>query len=296
MKKGNFRKALVFPTALVILISALLTGCASNDTASLKTVKAGEKKRVVALSKSLGELWLLSGGELVGITEDGAELSDEAKVIGTITNPNSEAVLSLSPDIILLTESIPAQKELSPVFKEAGIRALSPEVGSFEDYADIMKELTDETERKDLYELNVERVRENIDKIKAQVPSDDEAYLAIRVSATKNKVLKRDYFACEIISDMNLKNIADDDSSLDELNIEAIAAADPDYIFIVPQGGEDEALLSYKQAFSERPVWNELSAVKNERVYILPKELFQYKPNNRWDEAYEYVYNLIYEK
>ena len=39
-----------------------------------------------------------------------------------------------------------------------------------------------------------------------------------------------------------------------------------------------------------------LSAVKGGRCHYLPKELFQYKPNARWAEAYEYLIDLLYEK
>ena len=42
------------------------------------------------------------------------------------------------------------------------------------------------------------------------------------------------------------------------------------------------------------PVWSTLTAVKEGRVYLLPKDLFQYKPNSRWDEAYGYLIELLY--
>ena len=42
------------------------------------------------------------------------------------------------------------------------------------------------------------------------------------------------------------------------------------------------------------PVWSTLSAVRGGRVYQLPKDLFQYKPNARWDEAYAYLSSLLY--
>ena len=38
------------------------------------------------------------------------------------------------------------------------------------------------------------------------------------------------------------------------------------------------------------------TAVKGGRCHYLPKELFQYKPNARWAEAYEYLIDLLYEK
>ena len=37
-----------------------------------------------------------------------------------------------------------------------------------------------------------------------------------------------------------------------------------------------------------------LTAIREKRYTILPKELFHFKPNARWDEAYRYLYDLLY--
>ena len=36
------------------------------------------------------------------------------------------------------------------------------------------------------------------------------------------------------------------------------------------------------------------TAVKNGNLVVLPKELFHYKPNDRWDDSYEYLAKIIY--
>lgn len=295
-------------------------------------------KSVVAVSKSIADLWLLAGGELSGTTEDAMELDgigENTAVVGTLSRPNSEAILALEPDLVLLAVDIPAQKELKAELDEMGIRTMAIEIDSFEDYKACMKELTELTGRDDLYEQNAVQVGERIEAIKADVQngsskdSDSAAgtqsqagtasdsdgsistdsqsdnavaadngsktFLALRVSATKNKVLKDDYFACEIFRDFGLRNIAEDDSRIDELNIEAIVAANPDYIFIIPQGKESEAMESYKTQFESNEVWSSLDAVNRGRLYTMPKDYFQYKPNAQWDLAYEYVRDLLKE-
>ena len=134
---------------------------------------------------------------------------------------------------------------------------------------------------------------DRIEKIKeegAQLPEAD--YLAIRVSATKSKVLKDDSFVTEILDDLNLQNLAEDDTALDELSVEAIAGMDPDYLFVVYAGDEEKAASVYETRFADSPLWQKLTAVQQDQVYQLPKDLFQYKPNARWDEAYAYVYDL----
>ena len=40
--------------------------------------------------------------------------------------------------------------------------------------------------------------------------------------------------------------------------------------------------------------WKELSCVKNGNYCYMPKELFHFKPNSRWAEAYEYLALILY--
>lgn len=283
----------------IVLLS--ITGCTRSDKTG-EPVISGETvtyAKVVALSKSIGDMWLLSGGELIGITEDGLDLSgvDGAVSVGTITKPSLEAILALEPDLVLLSSELSSHIEIKEKLDSSGIKTMAVTVNSFGDYSNAMKELMYLTGNGEKYGENVVKVSEKIDEICRKTDGETGGtYLAIRVSATKNKALKNDYFACEIFNNLGLSNVVRDSSELDELNVEWIAAQSPDYIFIVMQGEESEALESLEDAFSSQPVWNELKAVKEEKTFVLPKDLFQYKPNAAWGEAYEYAYGLIYDR
>ena len=49
-----------------------------------------------------------------------------------------------------------------------------------------------------------------------------------------------------------------------------------------------------KENFENNPAFSSLKAVKNSNYILLPKDLFHYKPNNRWDESYEYLAKILY--
>ena len=59
-------------------------------------------------------------------------------------------------------------------------------------------------------------------------------------------------------------------------------------------GADDKALAALAEGIASNPAWKDLSAVKNGRYNILPKELFHYKPNAKWAESYEYIAKIIY--
>lgn len=91
-------------------------------------------------------------------------------------------------------------------------------------------------------------------------------------------------------------NIADSDKSLlEDLSLEAIIAADPQYIFVTTQGNDYEAAMkNVEELFISNPAWASLSAVQNGNYYVLEKSLFNLKPNARWGEAYKILADILY--
>ena len=79
-----------------------------------------------------------------------------------------------------------------------------------------------------------------------------------------------------------------------EPNLEAVIAAEPDFILVTTMGSSDEAAMAYMEdTFASNPAWAGLSAVQNGRYVLLPRELFHYKPNARWGESYAYLAKIL---
>ncbi len=51
-----------------------------------------------------------------------------------------------------------------------------------------------------------------------------------------------------------------------------------------------------EQEFIKNPTYQKFKAIKENKIYFLPKNLFSYKPNKNWGKAYEYLANLLYPK
>ena len=271
----------------VLICALMLTGCTKKSTRQNTS-----PHNVVACSRSLGEMWMLSGGKLAGITDDGKDLGQKIKVVGTLMRPSVEEIIALKPSLVLLTGDIPTQQKVKKSLLDAHVKVKSVNVDNFQDYDKYMKEFTKMNKRSDLYEKNVVDVSKRIEAIKKKVNFKKQTYLMLRVSSMKNKVLKNDYFACEIANDMNMVNIAQDDSALDDINVEEIMKKNPDYIFVVYQGEEKQAQEAYNK-IAAMPGWDQLSALKNKHVKVLPKNYFQFKPNAKWDKAYQYLYDYF---
>ena len=99
-----------------------------------------------------------------------------------------------------------------------------------------------------------------------------------------------------MLADLGCQNIADNAKILlDGLSVEEIIVKDPEIIFVSTMGDEAAAVANV-QKMLESDAWSQISAVKNGKVHYLPKEMFQYKPNEKWGEAYKYLYSLIYDE
>ncbi len=303
-----------FSLILSCFFISLLTGCkvqpvvVNNNsyykfTDSLQnTVDLKDKpNRVISLVGSYAETWILAGGELVGVTNDviserNMDLSKDTKIVGTIKEPNVEEILDLSPDFVLLSTDIESHVKISETLKKANIPYAFFKVEHFEDYLYMLNVCTDITGKKELYEKNGVAIKKKIDDVLEKVDKkNNPSILFIRAFSSGAKAKNDDNMACRILNDLGTINIASKHKSLlEDLSIEQIIQEDPDYIFVVTMGDSKEAIQALKEGIEKSPAWSNLSAVKNNRYIVLPKELFHYKPNAKWGDSYEYVAKILY--
>ena len=86
-----------------------------------------------------------------------------------------------------------------------------------------------------------------------------------------------------------------DGTLLKSLSLEAIIAAEPDYIFAVLQGSDPtDARQTLETTLLSNPAWGQLTAVREGRFYTLDHALYNLKPNARWGEAYEKLADILY--
>lgn len=313
----------------LMLLALFLTGCGNKDTQSdLETVQKVEEeagwdyvftdalgrtvvvnqpKRVAALLGSFADIWYLAGGEVIASADDAWDdfdlpMKDDAVNLGMTKELSLEKLFEADPDFVLASSNTQGNVEWLETLESAGINVAYFEVNDFEDYLNVLKICTDITGRTDLYETNGLAIQKQIEDVIAQskerIENAGEAptVLSLRASSTyiraknsKNNVLG------EMLAALGCVNIADSEESLlENLSIEQIILQDPDYIFFIQQGDNEEGTKANIESFiAENPAWSELTAVKEGRVYLLDKALYALKPNDRWGEAYEKLEEIL---
>lgn len=301
----------IFSFLFVLLFLVSFSACDKKEPSPLPnsvsvtdafgtSVNLSPDARVVSCYGSFADCWLLSGGKLVGATDDAVEegivSADAVTVVGTVKHIDLEQLVALNPDYVILSADLAAHLNLKEALQSAKIPHGYFRVDTFSDYKALMEQFCAVNGRQDLYQIHVSDVEEQIASLMEKVPKNTEkTVLLLRVYSTGMKAKTDDNLAGQILKEFGLTNIADQNASLlEDLSVEKIILEDPDYIVALAMGEQDAADEFLRQNVENNPAWAGLTAVKNGTYFMLPKDLFHYKPNERWAESYETLAKRIF--
>lgn len=310
---------------IMLLLALLLSGCAgapvqppapsqyppaaASETLSFtddlgRELEIARPQRVAALIGSFADIWCLAGGKdvLVAAASDtwtGFDLGLDSSVvnIGSVKDPSLETLLACEPDLILASVNTSADVELLETFEAAEIPTIYFEVDNFDDYLRMLEVCTQLTGCPENYETYGVQVKEQVERAAARQDGSAPTVLYVRASSSSCKVKNSEGSVLgEMLAGLGCVNVADSDSSLlENLSMEGIIAADPDYIFAVLQATDvSKAQATLESTLLTNPAWNTLRAVKEGRFHILDQALYNFKPNARWGEAYEKLADILY--
>ena len=283
-------------------------GISFTDALGREVTVKKNPERVAALLGSFADVWMLAGGDLCAAAEDawedfGLDLADAVN-LGGAHSPSLELLISSDPDLVIASASTASNVEMKGSLEAMGITVVYFDVDNFDDYLNMLDICTDITGRKDLYEQNGLSIKARIDAVKAQyaeadIPESERKVLLLRAASSFVKAKGSDgTILGEMVADMGCVNIADSDTSLLEaLSVEAVIRENPHHVFVVTMGSDTAAAReTLENMIKENPAWSTLDAIKNGRMHVMDKALFNLKPNARWAESYEILYEKLTEK
>lgn len=260
-------------------------------------------QRTVVLFSSYVDLWMKNGGDLIGMVEEstGEELpgTEGIERVGKTGAISLEKIISLEPDLVILSANTSSQAEMVASLKQNDIQVIAIDYKFKEDYYKTVRLFTAINKREDLYEENAVAVKKGVEEIIARVPKDQAPKVFIMFASSKSiKSRGSGTTLGQMLADLNTINIADvDNVSLEDkgFSMEAIIEEDPDFIFVQRMGSDNDKVLErIKQDAQSNPAWASLSAVKNDRYILLEKDLYTYKANQRYPQAYEGLAKILY--
>ncbi|PFK45750.1 iron-hydroxamate ABC transporter substrate-binding protein [Bacillus cereus] len=301
---------------VICSIFFLLIGCSSkeNEKASATKTDKGKKQieitdfsdRKVTFEKtpksfatlSVGDMDIIQalGGNIIGRPDTKLPLSDElkkAQVIGNAHQPNFEQIASLKPDLLVANNGF--QKSI-PTVEGQGTKVMISSANSVKDiqksiniYGTLMQK---EDKAKELNQKIDDQMK------KYEKKSDVKALLVYGAPGTYLAALPNS-LSGDILEKTGGKNIAADFPKMKEypqyaqLSVERIIEANPDVIFLITHGDPAGVKKAFEGEMMKNEAWKNLEAVKQNRVVILPPDLFGSNPGTKVTEAMDFMYKSI---
>jgi ferric citrate transport system substrate-binding protein len=320
MKRTNRMKRLGHMLwTLALAGTVLLTGCGSAEQkqpaagqdstqpAQKRIVKhelgeteiTGDPKRVVALEYSFVDgLWEL-GVTPVGIAQEkdkdvegliGKKI--EYTPVGTRQQPSLEVISSLQPDLIIgdLNRHKDIYKDLQKIAPTIILKSRnSTYQENLSSFATIGEALNKQKEA----EQRLIKHKEIIAEFKKKVPAEDSRNVMLGVfRADSLSAHGSKSFDGELLEMIGIKNaIQDAPEPTVKISLEQMVQWDPDVIFLAEA---DDALLN---EWKQNPLWNNITAVKNQEVHKVNRDLWtRYRGLKSAERIVEEAVNLLYSK
>lgn len=275
------------------------------DTRGEEITVSKNPKKTVVLINSLLDLWYLSGGEAVARcsgTTNVPEAAENIEIIGKFYSVSLEKLIALEPDLVVVSSTVSSQMEMEDVLAENGIE-FAPVDSSTNPYTNFDKNVylfSQILDTEDIYERDIKEITGAVDEIieKTEESEKNPSALVLFSSSKYVKCELPTSLTGEMLDYLGVENIVADaqieGSTKVDFSLERLIERDPDYIFVTTMGDVEECKARVEQDVQSNDAWNSLTAVKEGRVYYLPKDLYLYKPNARYPEAFKGLAEIVY--
>ena len=297
------KKLLLGSIALVMIVLAL-AGCGKSTSSSSATTKEltfnsqtytvpKDPQKIAVLSNSVLSMLYAVDGKAISRVSTTDKLPPEIEALpalGQTANINMEQLLGLNPDVVLGLEN--QHKKYEAQLQSSKIPTVLIDYDGIKDNVPLLTFLGELTNHQDKAKTVIATYENNIAKVKDAVKSQQPARVAVLRATGKGVTAETDTaITASMVKDLGMTNVVTshlDKTTTDKTvpySLETLAADNPDIIFVVTMGKEEEITKSMKKAMTDNPAWANLKAVQNNHVIYLPSKLFLLNPGLQTPEA-----------
>lgn len=292
------------------------TSVSFTDASGQRLTVTKNPNKTVNLYASFTTLWYEAGGSVIGciggsssteLYEDyiGRDITQDDGVTVVATSSSGkkwdvESIIALQPDLIICSTAMSGYSTIESPAKAAGIPLIAVQYNDFSDYLKWFKVFCNLTGHAELWDTVALKSLDEVVTVLVNCPTQDTPSVFSMFSGSESlQANTSSTVVGGMITAMNANNIVDswgNDSGAERLdiNLETVFASDPDIIVVQCHAGTEAAKEQIQSMYGDNPVWNQLRAVKEGRVYYLEKALFHNKPNSRFAEAYSKLAAILY--
>ena len=297
------KKLLLGSIALVMIVLAL-AGCGKSTSSSSATTKEltfngqtytvpKDPQKIAVLSNSVLSMLYAVDGKAISRVNTTDSLPPEIEALpalGQTANINMEQLLGLNPDLVLGLEN--QHKKYEAQLQSSKIPTVLINYDGIKDNVPLLTFLGELTNHQDKAKTVIATYENNIAKVKDAVKGQQPARVAVLRATGKGVTAETDAaITASMVKELGMTNVVTshlDKTTTDKTvpySLETLAADDPDIIFVVTMGKEEEITKAMKKAMTDNPAWANLKAVQTNRVVYLPSKLFLLNPGLQTPEA-----------
>ena len=276
-----------------------------TDSTGTKISIPVHPQRVVFLNASNLDMYYAVGGTAVGkptsqsIAPDLKEKVADVPEVGIIHNPNVETILSLKPDLVIGV-NVPFHTGIRDTLAKAGIPLYINNLNTYEDVLNTLTFFGELTGKEDMAKAEKERIEEQYKDVVAKTKGKTPPRALIVFGAPGSfSMATSKSFSGDLAKQLGAVNIADGTVSVEDsfvpLSMEYIVKQDPQAVLFISMMPNPAIVDSFKKDLAENPLWQDVTAVKNGRIYYLSGDLFSVNPGTRIAKAMDILYHDLYE-
>ncbi|UXR78633.1 MULTISPECIES: ABC transporter substrate-binding protein [unclassified Staphylococcus] len=284
---------------VLMMLMLLVAGCSFNANQPNEGGKSSGKvpKRIVSLMPSNTEILyeLGLGDKVVGVsTVDDYPEDVKNKEQFDAMNLNKEALIKAQPDLIVAHETQKAsQGKVLEGLEKSGIKVVYiKDAKSLNEMYQTFEQVGEATRTEKEAQALVKETKKNIKKVIEDIPNKKTAPKVFVEIASEPEIYTTGNatFMNDMLHQLKAKNVFDDQEGWPKVDKEQIIKKNPD-VMLATSG---VTTADYQQAVSQRGGFEEVSAVKKDRIKALNDDLLS-RPGPRLDDGMKKLRDAIYE-
>ena len=305
------KKYLSVLLALVLVLS--LAACGGGSTSRKGAITVTDMtgrtvtldkpaERIVALTASDCEiLYAVGAGDLLVARGTYCDYPAEVMALpelGSGYDTNVEDIIAMEPDVLLMSTMAQTEEQVKAL-EDAGIAVVVSDAQDVAGTYEAIRLIGALTGKSDNAEKVIADMQATFEDLKAQVAarnlSEEEkptVYFEVSPIYYGLWAAGGGSFMNEIANMLGMKNIFAEDTSWESISEEQVIAANPDYIVTITMYFGDE----YESAEAEimaRPGWENITAVKNGDILLLPNNELS-RPAPRLADGAQILFDFVY--
>lgn len=280
----NIKKKII--ALLSVTMLTFMVGCSSSESNESNVTNSNGEEVVVATSVAVTEILDKLGVEVSGVPTTSYELPESTKdatKVGSPMNPDLEIIKSLNPTCVVSVDTLGSDFEKQ--FTENNIPSMFVNLSTVDGLKETIVNLGEKFDKSEKAAEIIAELENKENELNLSKRENKEDILILFGAPGSVMVSTDNSYVGNLVKIAGGNNIFESESSsFIQVNMEEIIKRNPDKILIMTHAVPEEAKKTVEEEFA-KATWQQLDAIKNNKVYYLENGYFGMSANLKVIEA-----------